>query len=185
MKAPMAAESTLEKALEELKPFCESITETPEGIVIKPKQLSSRMFLHLYEQVKYALGGKYYPYECLFIIPKASQRETTSLHAAAETPARSDRLGLHRDCDSQDETLKPSLQRAVEGELARLRAHFRWKLSKREVEESLCFLVHEGLKAEEIAVKIAVSRATVYRHLPADLKSRAQPETEPEARVSG
>jgi hypothetical protein len=184
MKAPMIAESALERALEELKPLCESITETPEGIVIRPKQLlkelSSRTFLHLYEQIKHALGGKYHPYEYVFIIPKASQRETTSFSAAAGAPARSDKHGLSPDCDSQDETVKPDLQqRTVEGELAKLRAHFGRKLSKREVMESLCFLVHEGLRAEEIAVKIAVSRATVYRHLPAHLKSKAQPETEP------
>jgi len=181
----MAAESTLERALEELKPLFESITETPKGIVIKPKQLSSRTFLHLYEQVKYALGGKYHPYEYLFIIPKASQRETDAFPAVAGAFARSDKLGLNPDCDSQDETVKPDLlQRTVEGELARLRAHFGRQLSKREVLESLCFLVHEGLKAEEIAVKIAVSRATVYRHLPADLRSKAQPQTEREALVS-
>jgi hypothetical protein len=180
MKAPMTAESALERALEELKPLCESITETPEGIVIKPKQLSSRTFLHLYEQIKYALGGKYHPYEYLFIIPKPSQGETASFSAAAETPAHADKQGFNPNCDSQDETAKPDRQqRTVERELARLRAHFRRKLSKREVAESLSFLIHEGLKAEEIAVNIAVSRATIYRHLPAHLKSKAQPETEP------
>jgi hypothetical protein len=178
MKTRLAAESVLERTLEELKPYCESITETPEGIVIKPKQLSSRMFLHLYEQVKYALGGKHHPYEYLFIIPKLSQRETHSFPAAAGEPAGSGKQGLNLDCESQDVTVKPDLQRTVEGELARLRARFGRQLSKREVMEGLCFLVHEGLKPEEIAVKIAVSRATVYRHLPADLKSKAQPETE-------
>ena len=173
----MAAELTLERALEELKPFCESITETPEGIVIKPKQLSSRTFLHLYEQIKYALGGKYHPYKYLFIIPKASQPETTSFLAIVGTSARSDQKPNR---DSQDETAKPDLQqRTVERELARLRAHFGRQLSKREVAESLAFLIREGLSAEEIAVKIAVSRATVYRYLPAHLKSRTQPETEP------
>jgi hypothetical protein len=82
--------------------------------------------------------------------------------------------GFHRKGENADwhEVVLPAIDSPVKLELARLAVNFcRRKVSSDELRERITFLVKQGLKPDDIANLTGINRATVYRHMPKELKS--------------
>ncbi|MGD0072448.1 MAG: hypothetical protein ABSB71_12925 [Candidatus Bathyarchaeia archaeon] len=137
-------------------------TQYIKSILVKPKKeviSDPSMLIQLYNKVT-RVGAVWFSWSGVFVVP---EREESASPAKQES--------------SQDETLTPvteehSSQSAeallndrINIELEKLQAHFRRKMSKSEVCESVAFLLSRGFKPEEIAAKVGVGRATVYRHI--------------------
>lgn|GEM_PF-6250182 len=82
--------------------------------------------------------------------------------------------GFHRkgeNADWREETI-PWIDTPVKLELARLAVNFnRRRVTPQELTERLTFLAKAGLKADEIATQTGISKTTIYRYLPKDLKN--------------
>ena len=150
-----------EQQLESVRNLLES-TKYTKSVVLKPKDeviYDPSMFAQLAKEVR-RFGAEWFSWSGVFVVP---EREESASPAKQES--------------SQDETLTPvteehSSQSAeallndrINIELEKLQAHFRRKMSKSEVCESVAFLLSRGFKPEEIAAKVGVGRATVYRHI--------------------
>ena len=66
----------------------------------------------------------------------------------------------------------PTIDNPIKLELARLAVNYnRRKVAPEELTQRISFLVKAGLKPEDIAKATGISKATIYRHMPQDLKS--------------
>jgi hypothetical protein len=87
--------------------------------------------------------------------------------------------GFHRqnaDTEWQSITLD-SIDNPVKLELARLAVNYcRRAIPKTEIEQRIVFLIKNGMKPEEIADQTGINIATIYRHMPKELKDQERSE---------
>lgn len=148
-------------------------------------------------------GGSYQPKPTIFTIPddndatsqpQATQEQETdeqsySLAASREglgelTPVLLDAYGaiidgFHRRKENPEwhAVTVPHIDNPIKRELARLAVNFaRRKVPDEELMQRLTFLSKAGLKPEEIAEKTGISKRTIFRHLPQDLKDQKKVE---------
>jgi hypothetical protein len=84
--------------------------------------------------------------------------------------------GFHREQEDKEwwSVTNPNIKTDQDLELARLAANFcRRKVLASEMMQRIGFLIESGLKPEEICEKTGISRTTVYKYMPQELK---QPE---------
>lgn len=85
--------------------------------------------------------------------------------------------GFHRqNADPEWPSLTlDSIDTPVQLEVAKLAANYcRRTVPQTELANRLAFLVKEGMKVPEIAEQTGISEATIYRHLPPELKARSE-----------
>jgi hypothetical protein len=142
-----------------------SMLESPqyiESVVIKPKReviCNSSSLIQLYVEVT-RFGAVWIPWPGVFFFPGHQKSASPARQESSQDETRTLVTGEH-----SSQSAEALLNDRIDRELEKLKAHFGRKMSKSEVSESVAFLLSRGFKPEEIAVKVSIGRATIYRHI--------------------
>jgi hypothetical protein len=171
--------STLEQVLEEIQSCCESIVNTPLGIVIKLKKelfspdwpgFSIKKFEWVFNKLN-LFGWGWFVASGSIIIPQAqiiySYNEKKLESEGISSPPQKE--------DSRIETIQSvneNLQNLenIKEHLHKLKTAFSPRMSENEIQESLSFLFKKGLTSKEISFRTGASLATIYRYIPKEMK---------------
>ena len=95
--------------------------------------------------------------------------------------------GFHRKGEnaSWHELAVPHIDTPIKLELARLAVNFaRRKVPPEELKQRIKFLMENGLKPDEIATKTGISKTTIYKYAPPELKDKKKAETGKKAGIA-
>ncbi len=147
--------------LERIRNMVES-TQYTQTIVIKPKDeaiYNHPMLIQLYQELT-RVGAVWFSSPRVFMIPTCEKPAASARQEPSQSETRTSVAEEH-----SDQCAEALINDRINIEIEKLKAHFGRKMSKSAVVESVAFLLSRGFKPEEIADKVGVGRATVYRYV--------------------
>lgn len=133
-------------------------TQYVGSLLVKPKNDS--IVSQLYQELT-PVGAVWFSSVGVFVVPEREESGSPIIQGVSQVEtvvsAAEESSSKHAGALLNDE---------INREFEKLKVYFGRKMTKTEACKSVAFLLSKGFKPEEIAAKLGVGRATIYRYIP-------------------